>query len=60
MLFLRRKYIKKFKYKFVIENDSISSNYSKENYLLMHSLCKNCYKRIKAKDLNNTKKKIFL
>ena len=47
------------KYKFVIENNLISSNYSKENYLLVHYLCKNCYKSIKAKDLNNDKKTFF-
>ena len=51
--------IKKIKYKFVIENDLISSNYSEENHLLMHSLCKNCYKKIKAKDLNDSKKIFF-
>ena len=57
--FCEEKNIKKIKYKFVIENDLISSNYSEENYLLMHSLCKNCYKKIKAKDLNDSKKIFF-
>ena len=50
---------KKIKNKFVIENDSISSNYSKENYLLIHSLCINCFKKLKQNDLNDNKKKFF-
>jgi hypothetical protein len=50
---------KKIKNKFVIENDSVSSNYSKENYLLIHALCINCFKKIKQNDLSDNKKLFF-
>ena len=45
--------------KFVIENDSISSNYSKENYLLVHVLCINCFKKLTLNDLDDKKKLFF-
>ena len=47
------------KIKFVIENENISSNYSEENYLLVHSLCKSCFKKIKKDELKDRKKKFF-
>ena len=49
----------KIKNKFVIENDQISSNYSKENYLLIHALCITCFKKLKINDLNDKKKLFF-
>ena len=49
----------KIKNRFVIENDQISSNYSKENYLLIHALCITCFKKLKINDLNDKKKLFF-
>ena len=49
----------KIKNKFVIKNEFVSSNYSEEYYLLMHSMCNNCYKKIKVKDLNDKNKTFF-
>ena len=49
----------KLKNKFVIKNELVSSNYSEEYFLLMHSMCKNCYKKIKMKDLNDKNKTFF-
>ena len=48
----------KIKSHFVIENEYKSSNYSEDNYLLIHSLCNNCYKDLNKNDLIN-KHKIF-
>ena len=49
----------KLRNKFIIKNEFVSSNYSEEYFLLMHSLCKNCYNKIKKKDLNDSKKTFF-
>ena len=49
----------KIKKKFVIENEYISSNYSEDNYRLVHSICKDCYKKMKINDLKNPKKIFF-
>ena len=49
----------KIKNKFVIENDSISSNYSKESYVLIHALCINCFKKLTINDLDDKKKTFF-
>ena len=51
--------IDKIKNKFVIENNSKSSNKLEQNYLLVHALCIDCYKKLKKKDLND-KDKTFL
>ena len=44
---------------FVIENEFISSNFSEDNYLLIHSICKKCFKDLKKDDLNNKNKLFF-
>ena len=44
---------------FVIINEFASSNSSINNYLLIHSICKDCEKNIKKNNLMNSSKKFF-
>ena len=44
---------------FVIINEFASSNSSVNNYLLVHSICKDCEKNIKKNKLMNSSKKFF-
>ena len=50
---------KKVKKTFVIINEFASSNYSIDNYLLVHSLCDECHKKLKPNELNNNLKTFF-
>ena len=49
----------KVKKTFVIINEFESSCSSVDNYLLMHSLCDNCYKNLKVDQLNNNFQTFF-
>ena len=49
----------KIKRNFLIVNEFVSSNSSIENYLLVHSLCIDCDKKLTPKDLNNNSKTFF-
>ena len=44
---------------FVIENEFVSSSSSKDNYLLIHSICNDCDKNIKKNKLLNSMKTFF-
>jgi len=49
----------KIKKNFLIINDFASSNSSIDNYLLIHSICRDCVKKLTPKELNNSSKTFF-